>query len=256
MRRQIVRHVAQLVHAWPPVARQVYRARYGPLGPYLAEAARVPGWLGRREAFALGEACAALPAGAVVVEIGSFLGRSTIVLAGARKRGGSGTIHCIDPFDASGDAFSVPVYRSIVEADSRSLRQRFHANLARAGVAEWVEVHEGTAASVAAGWSAPIDMLFLDGDQSAAGARSAYDSWAPFLKPGAIVALHNSAERVYAPSHDGYFRLTKDVIRPPEYDEIRCVETTTFARKRPRLSAPPPEGAPGARAAGRGVLRE
>ncbi len=81
----------------------------------------------------------------------------------------------------------------------------------------YVEVHEGTAASVAAGWAIPIDMLFLDGDQSPDGARLAYDVWAPFLKIGGIIALHNSTQRKYAPGHDGHHLLAVHVVRPPQY---------------------------------------
>jgi predicted O-methyltransferase YrrM len=159
--------------------------------------------------------------GAVVVEIGSFLGKSAVLLAGARKRRGSGRVHCVDPFDASGDAFSTPVYRSLAAADARPLRQRFQANIARSGLTDWVEIHEGLAGRVAATWTVPIDMLFLDGDQSPEGARLAYDAWAPFLKVGGVIALHNSTERVYAPGHDGHRLLAVHIVRPPRYGDVR-----------------------------------
>jgi predicted O-methyltransferase YrrM len=215
------------------VARQVYRVRYGPFGPCLAHTVDIPSWLGRDEALALAASAFALPPNAVVVEIGSFLGKSSIVLAAARRKAGSGTVHCIDPFDASGDTFSVAAYREIADADARPLRRRFQANIARAGLTEWVETHDGTAASVADGWTAPIDMLFLDGDQSPDGARAAYDAWLPFLKVGGLIALHNSTERShYAPGHDGNHRLAVHVVRPPQYGEIRGVESTTIARRR------------------------
>jgi MMP 1-O-methyltransferase len=216
---------------WSPLARHLYRLRYGPIGPYLARALVIPGWLGTSEGLALAEVSRALPVNATIVEVGSFLGRSAVLLAGARKISGSGRVCCVDPFDASGDDFSVPVYRSIAETDRRSLRRRFDANIADAGLRDWVEVYEGTAASVASSWIAPIDMLFLDGDQSPGGAGSAYDVWAPFLKPGGIVALHNSNDRVYALGHDGHRLLAVHVVKPPQYDQIRCVETTTFGRK-------------------------
>ena len=222
----------RLLNVCPPFARQVYRARYGPLGSYLSDTSTIPSWLGRGEALALAASCFSLPRDAVVVEIGSFLGKSAIMLAGARKQAGSGRVHCVDPFDASGDAFSVPVYREIASGDARPLRHRFEANIARAGLTGWVEAHEGTAASVAAAWTAPVDMLFLDGDQSPDGARLAYDSWSPFLKAGGIIALHNSVERAYAPGHDGIHLLAVHLVRPPQYGEISEVDTTTFARKR------------------------
>ena len=225
------RRLEQLVNLCPPFARQLYRVRYGRLGPYLGYGFTIPSWLGRQEGLALASACYTLPSNAVVVEIGSFLGKSAIMLAGARKARSSGRVHCIDPFDASGDAFSVPAYRAIADADPRPLRARFQANIARAGLTDWVVVHEGTAATVAAAWTEPIDMLFLDGDQSPEGARLAYDAWEPFLKVGGLIALHNSNDRSYAPGHEGIRLLATGIVRPPRYDDIRCVESTTFARR-------------------------
>ena len=123
------------------------------------------------------------------------------------------------------------MYRAIADADARPLRQRFQTNIARAGLTDFVEVHEGTAASIAARWTEPIDMLFLDGDQSPDGARLTYDLWARFLKVDGLIALHNSTERSYSPGHDGYHLLAVQTVCPPQYSDVRCVDTTTFARK-------------------------
>jgi predicted O-methyltransferase YrrM len=166
----------------------------------------------------------------VIVEIGSFLGGSAVLLAGARKLRGSGFVHCVDPFDGSGDAFSTPYYREIVDGNFQRIRRQFDANIARAGLADWVKVWVGTAERVAAGWQLPIDMLFLDGDQSPAGVQSAFDRWIPFLKPGGVLALHNSETRQYAEGHDGHHRLAL-TLGPPRYANIVVIGTTTFARK-------------------------
>jgi len=112
-----------------------------------------------------------------------------------------------------------------------SLRRQFDDNIRRAGLSDWVETHQGTAGEIAAGCRRPIDMLFLDGDQSPAGARLAYERWAPFLRRGGIIALHNSRSGSYGDGHDGHRRLVVETIRPPEYADVRCVGTTTFARK-------------------------
>jgi hypothetical protein len=154
------------------------------------------------------------------------------VLAGARRLAGGGRVHCVDPFDASGESYSSPVYREIAETDPRPLLRRFQANVARAGLTGWIDIHEGTAEAVARTWTSPIDMLFLDGDQSPAGARLAYERWQPFLKIGGVIALHNSTNRPYAPGHDGHHQIAVTEVRPPQYDEIHGVESTTFARRR------------------------
>jgi predicted O-methyltransferase YrrM len=204
--------------------------RYGAFGRYLTIARNIPGWTWGDEAVALMRTAYALPADAVIVEVGSFLGKSTVMLAGARKLRGSGRVCCIDPFDGSGDGHSVPFYREIASQSSLSLRERFDDNLQRAGLGGWVEVHQGTADRIAAAWTCGIDLLFLDGDQSVQGARRAYDAFVSFLKPGGTLALHNSAPRAYAPGHDGHRRLA-EVLPEKNFCEILCIGSTTFATK-------------------------
>jgi predicted O-methyltransferase YrrM len=66
------------------------------------------------------------------------------------------------------------------------------------------QVHQGSAAEVAHTWTTPIDLLFLDCDQSREGVREAYDSWAQFLRAGGIIAVHNSAPENHTADHDGH----------------------------------------------------
>ena len=202
---------------------------YGPFSEYITASEKITGWARGPEAIELARVANSLPTDALVVEIGSFLGSSAVLLAGGRKLAGSGLVHCVDPFDGSGDAHSTPVYSDVIDSLARPIRDQFEQNVRAAGVYEYVVVHEGTAEDVGATWRDPIDMLFLDGDQSPAGAKSAYESWIPFLKPGGVVAVHNSAERLYSPEHDGHRRVVLESIVPPEYAEIRTIATTTFA---------------------------
>jgi predicted O-methyltransferase YrrM len=208
------------------------RLRHGPLGRYIWRSRRVTGWTRGQEAVELARASHSLPDGAVIVEVGSFLGCSSVLLAGGRKVRGSGRVHCIDPFDASGDDFSVPVYTRIQEGLGTSLREQFDRNIRRAGLEDWVEVHQGTAEEVARTWSGPVDLLFLDGDQSYEAVHAAYASWAPFVRSGGTIAVHNTdPSRPQHESHDGSIRLVNEFLRPPAYADVRRVDSITFARK-------------------------
>ena len=207
-------------------------ARYGPLAEYMRASAKIPGWLRGEEAKAMASLVSSLPDNCVVVEIGSFLGSSSVLLGAALKLRGSGKLHCVDPFDGSGDAFSVPIYNNILEGNGgKPLRQCFHENIHAADLQNWVEVHQGSADEISKSWLHPIDLLFLDGDHSPQGARSAYESWFPMLKIGGIIAIHNSNPREYAKDHNGSRLLALEEIHPPVYTDIHLVETTTFARK-------------------------
>jgi len=197
----------------------------------VAEAGRIPGWRLREEALELVRLSFMLPAHAVIVEVGAFLGSGTVLLAGARKLHGSGRVDCIDPFDASGDAFSAPIYRAIADHEDRSLRDRFEENIRRLGLSKWVSVHEGTSEAIGSRWNEPIDLLLLDGDQSPEGARAAFLRWTPFLNAGGILALTNSSDRAYDEGHDGHRRLVVERLTAPEFSGIYGVGTTTFARR-------------------------
>jgi predicted O-methyltransferase YrrM len=202
------------------------------LQEYIRISSMIPGWTRNEDAEELARASFSLSTDAVIVEIGAFLGCCTVLLAGARRVRGSGQVHSVDPFDCSGDAFSVPHYRNIVASlGDRSLRDHFEANIQRAGLNSWVQVHQGRSAEVAATWELPIDLLLLDGDQSPRGAREAFDSWLPFLKFGGVIVLRNTKPREYAEGHDGHRRLVVEQIFSPRFTDVRLVGATTFARK-------------------------
>ena len=192
----------------------------------------IPGWTQGGEAQELLRLSYSLLAGAVIVEIGSFLGASAILLAGPRRIRGSGLVHCVDPFDGTGDSFSVPHYQRILEeVGGGSLRDHFDRNIHDAGLDPWIRIHEGRAAEVAHAWTTPIDLLYLDGDQSRKGVREAYDSWALFLKVSGIIAVHNSAPENHTAEHDGHRCIVEEEIKQPHFHNIRLVGSTTFAIK-------------------------
>jgi hypothetical protein len=202
------------------------------LQDYIQISSTISGWTRNEDAEELARASFSLGRDAVIVEIGAFLGCCTVLLAGARCVQGSGKVHSVDPFDCSGDAFSIPYYRDIVASlGGGSLRDHFEANIQKAGLRRWVQVHQGRAAEVAATWEGAIDLLLLDGDQSPRGAQEAFNSWVPFLKLGGIIVLRNTRPREYAEGHDGHRRLVLEQILPPRFTDVRLVGATTFARK-------------------------
>lgn len=104
------------------------------------------------------------------------------------------------------------------------------------GLSEWVEVHQGKAEEIATDWAAKIDLLIFDGDQSPAEARAAFERWSPWLKPGGVIALHNSNPREYQVDHDGHYRLAIEEIQLPCYIERQLVDSTTFAVRAPTIA--------------------
>lgn len=198
-----------------------------PLWPYLRAALETPGWRFEADLMHLGRISRSLRKDAVIVEIGCLFGRTTIMLAGGRKVEGTGTVHCVDPFDASGDTFSEPHYRKMLaEHDSGNMLEHFNRYIGRCGLAPHIVVHRGTDATVSGTWTTPIDLLLLDGDQSPAGARRSFEQWIPHLVPGGWLALGNSADRTYAADHDGNARVFCSVVQPPRFTGIRRGDTS------------------------------
>jgi MMP 1-O-methyltransferase len=198
----------------------------------VASAGTVNGWVSGTPAKTMALASYHLPDNATVVEVGVFMGRSTVLLAAPRRLRGNGKVHSVDAFDCSGDDYSSPHYASELKSTGLdSLEAVFRQNLKRMKLDAWVDVHKGSSSSIASMWKQPIDLLLLDGDHSQKGAREAYEAWIPFLKLGGIIVLQNTGDRVYGDGHDGNRRLSLEVIVAPLFSGIRQIEYMTFAVK-------------------------
>src|SRR5476649_1211040 len=134
------------------------------LAEYQKIAEQVPGWRHGPEATELMKIAYFLEGNPVIVEIGTYMGRGTVMLAGARKLRGSGMVHAIDSFDCFGDDHSAEIYEKMLgEAGGGTVLDHFNRNIAGAGLNDYVTVHAGREADIAASWQQPIDMLLLDG---------------------------------------------------------------------------------------------
>lgn len=150
------------------------------------------GFLTEREARFLLLAAAATPADGVILEIGSFKGRSTVGLATVAAHYGLGPVVAVDPHTA-------PASTDPNLLGASSSFDDFMANLRRAGVEEHVEVHRRFSQDLADTWDRPIRLLWIDGDHTFAGAQRDLDCYRRFLQPGAIVALHDSLSNFDGP---------------------------------------------------------
>jgi glycosyltransferase involved in cell wall biosynthesis len=209
------------------------RLRYGAIGADVWQSRRIRGWLrGNGEAEALAKASDSLADSPVIVEVGTFLGCSTVLLAGPRKRRGSGRVHCVDSFSPTGDDDALPIYRVIADSLGMPMKQAFEQNMRRAGLSDWITVHEMKSDEAAQRWNTPIDMLFLDGDVSIAGSREIFQAWSPFLRAGGILAINGTVDRS---SRTGSFRVVEEFVRPPAYENVHRVDHITFAVKSGRV---------------------
>ena len=142
-----------------------------------------------------------------LVEIGVYEGSSAVVLARAAPP--EGTLHLIDPFTSTALR---PGQRGTAHATRRVVAR---AVAARGGPrVQWhVELSEQTAA----GWSQPLDMVFIDGDHSQAACRLDWELWSPWVRPAGVVALHDArAGKPGGWGLPGPTAVVDDLFRGPE----------------------------------------
>ena len=147
----------------------------------------IEGWLTSAQAARLDAAARAVRPGGRIVEIGSFRGRSTIVLARAAPDGAE--VVAIDPHLGSDRgpqeiAADVP----LGEEDAAA----FRANLARHGVAHRVRHVRRLSQDALEEVPAPIDLLYVDGAHRYGPARDDVRRWGGRVAPGATMLVHDA----------------------------------------------------------------
>ena len=150
-----------------------------------AAVADVQGWMTEGQGRALFEAAAACPAGGRIVEIGSFQGRSTIVLALAAAP--TVEVVAIDPH-AGNDRGPQEIegYADAAEDD----HARFVANLTAAGVV--ARVTHLRQFSGEADVDGSIDVLYVDGAHRYGPARDDIRRWGGKVRDGGTLLVHDS----------------------------------------------------------------
>jgi predicted O-methyltransferase YrrM len=180
----------------------------------VAEAAK--GFLPVDEAEALYDAAWAMAVSGLVLEVGTYCGKSAIYLgAAAAARGG----HVITVDHHRGSEENQPGWEwhdpTLVDPQVGLMdtlpffRHTMHA----AGLEDVVVAVVGRSVTVASLWRTPLAMLFIDGGHTEEAAQSDYTSWAPFVQPGGVLAIHDvfpdPADGGQAPYHV-YLRALDD----------------------------------------------
>jgi MMP 1-O-methyltransferase len=138
----------------------------------------IPGWLSEREALFLEkQSLQTQKLSGVIVEIGSYCGRSTICLAQ-----GNGKVYAIDP------------HKGFVESSRRykPTLKSFKKNINEASMSRKIIPIVKTSKVAAKDWNKKIRFLFIDGLHDEKNASLDFALWSKHLIRNGVIAMHDS----------------------------------------------------------------
>ena len=177
----------------------------------IADASSIQGWLQPREMRFLSLAVLNQTAQGRVVELGSYHGKSTSVLASTIKQTGGEKLISVDPIDP----------------------QPLHQNLARLGLQQYVDARHQTSTEFAASWDSPIGLLWHDGANDYQTVQQDCRDLFPLLTDRSIVAFHDvlnaSGERIHI--------FDEMVLNSPNFGRVGICGSIGFGQYRSALMA-------------------
>jgi predicted O-methyltransferase YrrM len=147
----------------------------------------VEGWMTPGQAATLFDSARRCPSGGTIVEIGSFRGRSTIVLGRGAPAGAH--VVAIDPH-AGNDRGPQEIEGFATEAEAD--HAAFTANLAAAGVADRVRHLRMFSDAALAEVDAGVDVLYIDGAHRYGPALADIRAWGDRVTDGGTMLIHDS----------------------------------------------------------------
>jgi predicted O-methyltransferase YrrM len=181
------------------------------------------GFLSEDEGRFLALAAAATPARGVILEIGSFKGRSTVGLASIARRYHQLPVVAVDPHTSPSETDP-----DLYDGQTTTFDD-FTRTIEQAGLAPHVEVHRAFSQDLAPTWTRPIRLLWIDGDHTYAGAKADLDMFLPHLVPGGVVAFHDALH-----NYDGPLRVfVDDVLASDDFGMAGFCDSIAWAQYLP-----------------------
>jgi predicted O-methyltransferase YrrM len=151
----------------------------------------VPGYLHDLEGHALMLLAGGGGGVGAIVEIGSFLGRSTVYLAAGSKSAGREKVVAVDHFRGSPEHQPGQTHASDVLIQEGTTFNRFQANLQRQGLEDYMVPIIASSVEAGERWDTPIRLLFIDGDHSYDASKKDFEVWSPFVVPHGLIGFHD-----------------------------------------------------------------
>lgn len=126
-----------------------------------------------------------------IVEIGSFMGRSTAFLAAGSKLCGREKVVAVDHFLGSAEHQAGQHFANPTLIQTGTTFHRFQENMRRFNLDDYVTPIRASSTEAASQWQGPIRLLFIDGDHEYESIRHDFEAWSRFVVPHGLIALHD-----------------------------------------------------------------
>lgn len=152
----------------------------------------IPGWMQEDECRFLFDTARSCAAAGDIVELGSYLGRSTAALClgslSVSPPNLATLVYTVDPFTAWA---GVPPKDKDLPGPNWTY-PAFIENMRRLNLMSVVRPLVCTSMQAHVNWNMPIKFLFIDANHDYASVRHDLDMWAPHVTKGGIIALHDT----------------------------------------------------------------
>jgi hypothetical protein len=149
-----------------------------------------------------------------LLEIGSYCGKSAVYLGSAARAAGT-VLFSVDHHHGSEENQSGWEHHDPEVVDPRTGRMDtlpfFRRTIEDAGLEDAVVAVVGDSPTVGRRWATPVGLLFIDGGHADAVAMADYETWAGFVAPGGILAIHDCFEDP-ADGGQGPFRVWQRAV--------------------------------------------
>ncbi|MFD7834925.1 class I SAM-dependent methyltransferase [Streptomyces sp. NPDC059761] len=192
------------------------------------------GFMPVREGLALYEAAAAAAAlGLPLLEVGTYCGRSTILLADAAREAGVAAI-TVDHHRGSEEQQPGWEYHDPTVVDPEvglmDTLPTFRRTLHKAGLEDHVIAIVGRSPQVAAAWGGKLGFVFIDGGHTDEHAAGDYEGWAPHVAEGGTLAIHD----VFPDPADGGqapYRVYLRALASGAFEEVSVTDSLRILRR-------------------------
>lgn len=168
-----------------------------------------------------------------IVEIGSYCGRSTILLADAARQHGE-LVVTIDHHRGSeehqpGEGYHDPALTDPLTGRVDTL-PTFRRSLERAGLEEHVVTVVAPSHLAARVWSTPVGMVFIDGGHSEAAARRDLAGWSPHVVVDGLLVIHDVFEDPAEGGRPPYL-IYREALRSGRFAEAAATRSLRVLRR-------------------------